>query len=810
MVPLLEPLNPQYFIKVISDKWLQCQTQIPISFKNLILPAKFLPTLEPHDLKAIQRDYFTDDRLKKLLNKFKVSHLNSVQTQIFDTMYNTFDSYMLCAPGNSGKTLAAMLSIARMFIEDQKNQAKVVVILPFKDLLLKKAKAYLALAELFGRQCVQLTGNSGLDVQSIDKSHIILATAEQWDNISRRWRARKVIQEIRMFIFDHIHMLNVNSSAYEVVCSRTRLMLAETERKVRIIATGLSIANAKDIAEWLGIQTECIFNFHPKVRPIPLEAVVQSFDQSEPHIRFYAMTSHLYKDLSRYSKKKPIFIFVTDKKSARLCAAHLNDYAQNNQGIFLNIERQEYGTLLTQSIEHITDLYLKFFLQNGIGFIYEGMNPIYTETVLRLYQLGIIQVVIMTHSLAWTVEYKAHTVVLLDTKYFHEGRFIDYPLDELHEMVSKCGRPGLDQSSYCLLYCYSPTKDWLKKFLFEPIPIESHLHHFLGDHVNAEIASGVIKSKQECMDWIAWTFFYRRIQQNPNYYNLIGVSDLHKNEHLSELIENAVEELVEAECIVVEEDEDQSHLVPINGGMIASHYYINVTTINIFVKYIKENSKWKSILEILSSATEFENIGTREGEEYILKQLYTDIKHKPAKPVFTDLSLKVNILLQQHFDRKVLPGDLRHDKDQILMLSLKLIQALVDCIGYNSWLKPAIMTMRLSQMVIQGMWDGDSPLMQLPHFTPELIKACNQAQIETIEDLMNMEDPDRDRLIKFNPKQIIDLANSCNRYPGINLTAELEDYEQGEDVAIKLHLEREGWDEDVLPPVTSKLFPEVV
>ena len=60
------------------------------------------------------------------------------------------------------------------------------------------------------------------------------------------------------------------------------------------------------------------------------------------------------------------------------------------------------------------------------------------------------------------------------------------------------------------------------------------------------------------MDWIAWTFFYRRIQQNPNYYNLVGISDIHKNEHLSELIETALEDLVEAECIFVEEADEQA------------------------------------------------------------------------------------------------------------------------------------------------------------------------------------------------------------------------------------------------------------
>lgn len=40
-VPLFDPLPPQYFIKVVSDRWLQAEHVIPVSFKNLILPDKY-------------------------------------------------------------------------------------------------------------------------------------------------------------------------------------------------------------------------------------------------------------------------------------------------------------------------------------------------------------------------------------------------------------------------------------------------------------------------------------------------------------------------------------------------------------------------------------------------------------------------------------------------------------------------------------------------------------------------------------------------------------------------------------------------
>ncbi len=54
---------------------------------------------------------------------------------------------------------------------------------------------------------VQLTGETAADVKLLDKGNIIVATPEHWDMLSRRWKQRKNVQAVALFIVDELHLI---------------------------------------------------------------------------------------------------------------------------------------------------------------------------------------------------------------------------------------------------------------------------------------------------------------------------------------------------------------------------------------------------------------------------------------------------------------------------------------------------------------------------------------------------------------------------------------------------------------------------
>lgn len=79
-----------------------------------------------------------------------------------------------------------------------------------------------------------------------------------------------------------------------------------------------------------------------------------------------------------------------------------------------------------------------------------------------------------------------------------EHRYVDYTIPEMIQMINCANK----QPATSVVLCHTPRKDFFKKFISEPFPVESHLDQYLADHFNAEIITRSIKNKQDAVDWI--------------------------------------------------------------------------------------------------------------------------------------------------------------------------------------------------------------------------------------------------------------------------------------------------------------------
>lgn len=60
---------------------------------------------------------------------------------------------------------------------------------------------------------------------------------------------------MRLLVIDEIHLLgDERGPVLEVIVSRTNFIASHTEHPVRVIGLSTALANARDLADWLGIK----------------------------------------------------------------------------------------------------------------------------------------------------------------------------------------------------------------------------------------------------------------------------------------------------------------------------------------------------------------------------------------------------------------------------------------------------------------------------------------------------------------------------------------------------------------------------
>jgi pre-mRNA-splicing helicase BRR2 len=275
-VPLFDPLPPQYFVRAAADHWLVPDAVLPLSFRQLLLPEKFPPHTELLDMQPIDatRAATFGGRVSHAqhFERRGITQFNAIQTQTFKALYSSDDNVLVSAPLGCGKSVLAELALLRMFAESgaaepaagtsKKRAAAAASATPSQRAVYVVAQSELAahraaewrdrLAPL-GKKVALFGDDGAANLAMLKECDVCVTTAQRWDVVSRRWRQRKLVQQVRLYIFDQMQLLGGDDGpTLEVIVSRARYVAAQTERPTRIVALSASLANARTVAEWIG------------------------------------------------------------------------------------------------------------------------------------------------------------------------------------------------------------------------------------------------------------------------------------------------------------------------------------------------------------------------------------------------------------------------------------------------------------------------------------------------------------------------------------------------------------------------------
>ena len=177
-VPMFEPVPPNYYISVVSDRWLHAETRLPISFKHLILPEKFPPPTSLLELQQLPLSALHNREFETIYSS-GIKTFNKIQTQVFQALYTTDDNIFIGAPTGSGKTICAEFALLRLW--SKREQPRAVCIEPFQDMVdLRVAEWKKKFGDLQGgKEIVSLTGESSADLRLLEKGDLIVCTPTQ-------------------------------------------------------------------------------------------------------------------------------------------------------------------------------------------------------------------------------------------------------------------------------------------------------------------------------------------------------------------------------------------------------------------------------------------------------------------------------------------------------------------------------------------------------------------------------------------------------------------------------------------------------
>uniref|UniRef100_A0AAQ6ACK3 Translocation protein SEC63 homolog n=1 Tax=Amphiprion ocellaris TaxID=80972 RepID=A0AAQ6ACK3_AMPOC len=225
---------------------------------------------------------------------------------------------------------------------------------------------------------------------------------------------------------------------------------------------------------------------------------------------------------------------------------------------------------------------------------------------------------------------------------------------------------------------------------------------------------------------------------------------------------------------------------------------INTTQLFMHFMYKTPNMNMKRLAMVLTAAFEFDPRSNKEAtirptDNIEVPQLIRELGNinvkKKEPPFCYPYSLKARVLVLAHLARMDVSEELEEDQRFVVRKSPALLQEMINvgcqltmmANSRGGFHAPRLVTiencMKLTQMIVQGLQESKSPLLQLPHFEEEHLRYCisKKYKVRTLQDLVSLKDSDRRSMLRFLGEEKYDEVMAVlGSFPHITMDTKLQ------------------------------------
>ncbi|PSP84460.1 ski2-type helicase [Halobacteriales archaeon QS_6_64_34] len=446
-----------------------------------------------------------------------IAQLYPPQAEAVDAGVTEGENIVAAIPTASGKTLIAELAMLSAVARG----GKALYIVPLRALASEK-QAEFEQFEQYGLDIGVSTGNYESDGGWLGDTDIVVATSEKVDSLVRNdapW-----LEDLTCVVSDEVHLVDdgQRGPTLEVTLAKLRRLNPD----LQTVALSATIGNAGELAGWLDAEL-----VDSDWRPIELQRGVH-----------YGQALHLedgsQQRLAVRNNEKPTaaivrdtlqdgtdedgtveeggstLVFVNSRRNAEAAAGRLASAVRPH----LSADEQSQLEGIAAEIRDVSDTEtsddLADAVEDGAAFHHAGLARGHRELIEQAFQDRLVKVVCATPTLAAGVNTPSRRVVVRDWRRYDGSAGGMAPLSvlEVHQMMGRAGRPGLDPYGEAVLVASSHDEldELFERYVWaDPEPVRSKLaaEPALRTHILATVSSGFARSRTGLLEFLERTLY---------------------------------------------------------------------------------------------------------------------------------------------------------------------------------------------------------------------------------------------------------------------------------------------------------------